>query len=67
MYLVNNVQYDSVSRVVGWQSRFRWIVEPGNDIFFVYTHNWIDPLDPSARFATLDRRAAAKAVYTKRF
>jgi hypothetical protein len=67
MYLVNHVQYDSVSRVVGWQSRFRWILQPGNDIFFVYTHNWIDPLDPSARFATLDRRAAAKAVYTKRF
>ncbi len=68
MYLVNNVQYDSVSRVLGWQSRFRWIMKPGNDIFFVYTHNWIDQLDPaSSRFSTLDRRAAAKAVYTKRF
>jgi hypothetical protein len=67
MYLVNNVQYDSVSRMLGWQSRFRWILKPGNDIFFVYTHNWIDPLDSSARFATVDRRAAAKAVYTKRF
>jgi hypothetical protein len=67
MYLVNNVQYDSVSRVLGWQSRFRWILKPGNDIFFVYTHNWIDPLDPASRFATLNRRAAAKAVYTKRF
>jgi hypothetical protein len=67
MYLVNNVQYDSVSRVLGWQSRFRWIMKPGNDIFFVYTHNWIDPIDPASRFATLDRRAAAKAVYTKRF
>ena len=67
MYLVNNIQYDSVSAVLGWQSRFRWILRPGNDIFFVYTHNWIDPLDPAARFRTLDRRAAAKAVYTKRF
>lgn len=67
MYLVNNVQYDSVSRVLGWQSRFRWILQPGNDIFFVYTHNWIDPVDRSARFTTLDRRAAAKVVYTKRF
>ncbi len=67
MYLVNNVQYDSVTRVLGWQSRFRWIVQPGNDIFFVYTQNWIDPLDPASRFTTLDRRAAAKAVYTKRF
>ncbi len=67
MYLVNNVQYDSVSRVLGWQSRFRWIMKPGNDIFFVYTHNWTDPVDPAARFTTLDRRAAAKVVYTKRF
>ncbi|MEO7133000.1 MAG: DUF5916 domain-containing protein [Vicinamibacterales bacterium] len=67
MYLVNNVQYDSVSRVLGWQSRFRWILKPGNDIFFVYTHNWIDSADAASRFATLDRRAAAKAVYTKRF
>ena len=65
--LVNNVQFDSVSRVVGWQSRFRWIVTPGNDLFIVYTHNWLDPADPSARFMTLDRRGAAKAVYTKRF
>ena len=67
MYLVNNVQFDSVSRVLGWQSRFRWILTPGNDIFVVYTHNWVDPADPSSRFGTLDRRAAAKAVYTKRF
>lgn len=67
IYLVNNVQYDSVSRVLGWQSRFRWIMQPGNDIFFVYTHNWFDPVDPASRFMTLDRRAAAKVVYTKRF
>ena len=67
MYLVNNIQYDSVSRVVGWQSRFRWILTPGNDIFFVYTQNWVDPTDTTLGFKTLDRRAATKAVYTKRF
>ena len=68
MYLVNNIQYDSVSRVLGWQSRFRWIVVPGNDVFFVYTHNWIeDSLDPNQKFRTLDRRGAAKVVYTRRF
>ncbi len=68
MYLVNNVQYDSVSRGLGWQSRFRWIVQPGNDVFFIYTHNWIDDrLGPNQRFRTLDRRGAAKVVYTKRF
>jgi hypothetical protein len=67
MYLVNNIQYDSVSRVLGWQSRFRWILTPGDDIFFVYTQNWLDPTDPAMGFATLDFRGAAKAVYTKRF
>jgi hypothetical protein len=71
MYLVNNVQYDSVSAVLGWQARFRWILTPGNDVFFVYTHNWIDsvdPLDPrQSRLRTLDTRTAAKVVYTKRF
>ena len=68
MYLVNNVQYDSVSGVLGWQARYRWIVRPGNDVFIVYTHNWVeDPFGPSDRFLTLDRRAAAKVVYTKRF
>ena len=68
MYLVNNVQYDSVSDVLGWQARYRWIVRPGNDVFFVYTHNWIeDQFDPNGRFSTLDRRGAAKVVYTKRF
>ena len=68
MYLVNNIQYDSISRGLGWQARYRWIVRPGNDIFFIYTHNWVeDSLDPRARFRTLDRRGAAKVVYTKRF
>jgi hypothetical protein len=64
--LTNNVQYDSVSRVLGWQSRFRWIIRPGSDLYLVYTHNWLD--DPLAnRFATLDRRAASKILYTLGF
>ena len=70
MYLTNNIQYDSVSAVLGWQARFRWIVRPGNDVFFVYTHNFIDdidPLNPRRGFRTLDQRSAAKAVYTKRY
>ena len=66
MALVNNIQYDSQSAVVGWQSRFRWILTPGNDLYVVYTHNWLD--DPLLdRFATLDKRAATKFLYTYRF
>ena len=64
--LVNNAQFDTTSRVLGWQSRFRWIVRPGSDLYFVYTHNWLeDPIRD--RFATLDRRGATKALYTHRF
>jgi hypothetical protein len=66
MALVNNIQFDTVSRVIGWQSRYRWILKPGNDLYLVYTHNWLE--DPAAdRFATLDRRAASKLLYTHRF
>jgi hypothetical protein len=64
--VTNNVQYDTQSAVVGWQSRFRWILTPGNDLYVVYTHNWRDdPLEN--RFATLDRRLASKVLYTYRF
>jgi hypothetical protein len=63
---VNNFQFDTQSSVLGWQSRFRWIMKPGNDLYVVYTHNWLD--DPLlSRLSTLDRRAASKVLYTHRF
>jgi hypothetical protein len=65
MSLAHNVQYDSVSRIAGWQMRYRWILRPGNDIFVVYTHNWRESLD--AGYRTIDRRAVTKAVYSWRF
>ena len=64
--VVNNIQYDNQSAVLGWQSRFRWIVKPGSDLHLVYTHNWLE--DPVAdRFSSLDRRFASKVLYTHRF
>jgi hypothetical protein len=64
--LVNNLQFDTQSRIMGWQSRFRWIMKPGNDLYVVYTHNWRENpvLD---RFSTVDTRAASKLLYTHRF
>jgi len=63
---VNNIQYDTQSAVLGWQSRFRWILKPGNDLYVVYTQNWFDdPLQSS--IYTLDRRFATKLLYTRRF
>ena len=64
--LVNNVQYDTQSRIIGWQLRFRWIATPGNDFYFVYIHNWLD--DPVIGHTyTLDRRLSSKVLYTHRF
>jgi hypothetical protein len=64
--LVNNLQYDSQSATIGWQSRFRWILKPGTDLYFVYIHNWLD--DPLVnRTFTLDRRLSSKFLYTHRF
>ena len=61
--LVNRLQFDTVTRQLGWQARFRWITRPGNDIFFVYTHNWTD----QATLQTFDRKGSIKVVRTIRF
>ena len=61
--LVNRLQFDIVTRQLGWQSRFRWITKPGNDIFFVYTHNWVD----RTTLQTFDRKGSLKIVRTIRF
>lgn len=68
MYVVNNFQYDSVSGGMGWQFRFRWIVQPGNSIHIVYQHNWVESpeLGDTTGFRTLDSRAATKINYTWR-
>jgi hypothetical protein len=62
--LANNLQYDSVSGVLGWQVRFRWILTPGNDVYFVSLNNWIDA---AGGYRALDRNTATKIVLTRRF
>ncbi len=42
----------------------RIVPTPGNDIFFDYTHNWIDK---QFQLTTQDRRVDAKISYTHRF
>ena len=37
--------YDNESRVAGVQSRFRWILRPGNDLFLVLNRGWHDELE----------------------
>jgi len=72
--ITGNVQYDDVTKVVGLFTRARWILRPGNDLFFVYTHNWREEAvlpEPQERrdrrFETLSRGGAVKLNYVLRF
>ena len=53
----------TVTRQIGWQARFRWIITPGNDVYVVYSQNWSD----LNTLQTLDRRGSIKVVKTIRF
>ena len=62
----NLVQYDNESRIAGLQSRFRWILQPGNDLFLVLNRGWVRALDDN-RFEPSFDRGSAKVQYTFRF
>ena len=62
--VTGNLQYDNVSELLGMYTRLRWILEPGSDLFFVYTQNWQN--EPNG-LVTLSRGATTKINYTHRF
>jgi len=62
----NLTQYDNESRIAGWQSRFRWILRPGNDLFLVVNRGWFRTFD-DGRFQPRFDRESAKLQYTFRF
>ncbi len=63
--LANFLQYDTDSRNIGLQSRFRWILHPGNDFFIVLNHSWQE--DSLDRFVSAQTRFRVKLNYTFRF
>ena len=40
------LQYDNESRSLGMNSRLRWSFSPQGELFAVYNHNALEPLDP---------------------
>jgi uncharacterized protein DUF5916 len=58
-------QYDNESQLISFQSRFRWILRPGNDLFVVLNRGWVKTLDGSLESAF--DRASSKLQYTFRF
>lgn len=66
--VTGNIQYDSVSEIVGLFARLRWILRPGSEFFLVYTQNWqYDLTKIHDRFLTLSRGATTKLNYTYQF
>jgi Domain of unknown function (DUF5916)/Carbohydrate family 9 binding domain-like len=64
----NLVQFDNETGSLAWQSRVRWTLRPGNDVFFVLGQGWLQ--DDEARrltFHRTDTRMAGKVQYTFRF
>jgi len=66
----NLVQYDNRSRNLGWQSRVRWTLQPGNDLFFAFNQGWVQELEEenrNLRFRAQDTKVSAKFQYSYRF
>ncbi len=58
--LMNYIQYDDISRLLGWNARLRWQISPGNEIYLVYNKNWERRWDPASRFHPLEGRGVFK-------
>ncbi len=59
------LQYDSDSRELGVQSRVRWRIRPGSDLFVVFNRGWLHEEDGSYR--RYFDRGSAKVQHTFRF
>jgi hypothetical protein len=60
-------QYESESRILGWNARFRWTLKPGNEFFVVWTRDWLrtDP-DAPLRFQRETDSVVVKLRWTFR-
>ncbi|MCK5851682.1 carbohydrate binding family 9 domain-containing protein [bacterium] len=64
IFLYNYIQYDNISKNLGWQSRFVWILSPGKELFFVWKSVSYDPYE---RFEITENFVRLKFKYTFRF
>ena len=63
----NLIQFDNRSSNLGLQSRVRWTVQPGNDLFFIFGQGWVQEIGRGYDFRQQDTRLATKLQYTFRF
>ena len=63
----NFIQFDNRSGNLGLQSRVRWTLDPGNDLFFIFGQGWVQEMTRGYDFRPQDTRLATKLQYTFRF
>lgn len=63
----NLIQFDNESRNLGWQSRTRWILKPGNDLFIVFSQGWLQDTQGGFRYSAQESKLSTKFQYTFRF
>jgi hypothetical protein len=61
----NLAQYDNESRLLGFQSRFRWIIKPGSDLFLVLNRGWERTFEHD--YVSSYNRGTIKLQYNFRF
>lgn len=62
--LNNYIQYDNATDVLGFQSRFQWILKPGNELALVWTSRFGTPLETRVMEESIAR---IKLKYNIRF
>jgi hypothetical protein len=68
LVLSSNIQYDSESRNLGANTRLRWTIQPGNDLFVVWARGWRRPLvsDELISLDTVEDQITVKLRWTFR-
>jgi hypothetical protein len=62
----NLIQYDNRSSNLGLQSRVRWTLAPGNDLFFIFGQGWVQETTGGYDFRQQETQLATKIQYTFR-
>ena len=65
---VNVIQYDNISKSLGFNSRIHWTKKAGENLYLVFTNNYSEIDEANSRdFDLISRDASIKVNYTIRF
>lgn len=65
---VTVIQYDNISKNLGFNSRIHWTKRAGENVYVVFTNNYLELDENNSKdFKLLTRDASIKVNYTIRF